>query len=202
MKAGPQNAPSAHPSHLTYLHRFQAGSVTTVIPDIPTALHQHFVPGEEHLVRERLRESAVRVDHHFSDALLCRRQPPVLRGETKLCTDRGLDTLIGEGGVKVSGGEKQRLSIARALLRHPQLLVFDEATSSLDTESEQLVQEAINNMMQHRTSIVIAHRLSTVRHADEIVVLQKGVIVERGNHDELIQHQGMYKRLVDMQEVK
>jgi subfamily B ATP-binding cassette protein MsbA len=116
--------------------------------------------------------------------------------------ENGYDTTIGDKGMKLSGGQRQRLTIARAVFSNPAILILDEATSSLDTESEQLVQEAINNMMQHRTSIVIAHRLSTVRHADEIIVLQKGVIVERGTHDQLILQQGFYKRLVDMQEVK
>jgi subfamily B ATP-binding cassette protein MsbA len=109
---------------------------------------------------------------------------------------------IGDRGSKLSGGEKQRLTIARAVLKNPPILILDEATSSLDTESERLVQDAINNMMQNRTSIVIAHRLSTIRHADEIIVLQKGKIVERGNHDELLAQNGFYKKLVDMQEVK
>jgi len=116
--------------------------------------------------------------------------------------EQGYHSTIGDKGMKLSGGQRQRLTIARAVFKNPSILILDEATSSLDTESEQLVQEAINNMMQHRTSIVIAHRLSTVRHADEIVVLQKGFIVERGTHEELVQHQGIYKRLLDMQEVK
>jgi ATP-binding cassette, subfamily B, bacterial MsbA len=109
---------------------------------------------------------------------------------------------IGDRGSKLSGGERQRLTIARALVKNPPILILDEATSSLDTESERLVQDAINNMMQNRTSIVIAHRLSTIRHADEIIVLQKGRIVERGTHDELIVLNGFYKKLVEMQEVK
>ena len=112
------------------------------------------------------------------------------------------DTNIGDRGSKLSGGERQRLTIARAVIKNPPILILDEATSSLDTESERLVQDAINNMMQNRTSIVIAHRLSTIRHADEIIVLQKGEIVERGNHDVLMQKQGYYHKLVQMQEVK
>lgn len=109
---------------------------------------------------------------------------------------------IGDRGSKLSGGEKQRLTIARAVLKNPPILILDEATSSLDTESERLVQDAINKMMENRTSIVIAHRLSTIRHADEIIVLKHGEIVERGTHDELIAINGFYKKLVDMQKVK
>jgi ATP-binding cassette, subfamily B, bacterial MsbA len=116
--------------------------------------------------------------------------------------EKGYDTNIGDRGTKLSGGERQRLTIARAIVKNPPILILDEATSSLDTESERLVQDAINNMMQNRTSIVIAHRLSTIRHADEIIVLQKGEIVERGTHDELIEKGGYYYRLVQMQEVK
>ncbi len=116
--------------------------------------------------------------------------------------EAGYETNIGDRGGKLSGGERQRLTIARAVLKNPPILILDEATSALDTESERLVQDAINNMMQNRTSIVIAHRLSTIRHADEIVVMQKGEIAERGTHDELLLKGGIYKRLVDMQEVK
>ena len=114
----------------------------------------------------------------------------------------GFESIIGDRGSKLSGGERQRLTIARAVLKNPPILILDEATSALDTESEKLVQEAINNMMQNRTSIVIAHRLSTIRHADEIIVLQKGNIVERGNHDELLAQNGYYRKLIEMQEVK
>lgn len=116
--------------------------------------------------------------------------------------ESGFRTNIGDRGNKLSGGERQRMTIARAIVKNPPILILDEATSSLDTESERLVQDAINHMMQNRTSIVIAHRLSTIRHADEIIVLQKGEIVERGTHETLIQKGGYYFRLVQMQEVK
>lgn len=119
-----------------------------------------------------------------------------------LLKENGYNTTIGERGNKLSGGEKQRITIARAVLKNPPILILDEATSSLDTESEKLVQDAINNLMNNRTSVVIAHRLSTIRHADEIIVLQKGEIVERGTHADLMLLEGFYRKLVTMQEVK
>ena len=119
-----------------------------------------------------------------------------------LHSENGYQTNIGESGMKLSGGQRQRIAIARAVLKNAPILVLDEATSSLDTESERLVQDAINNMMENRTSIVIAHRLSTVRNATEIVVIDKGEIAEQGTHEFLMQKQGIYKRLVDLQIVK
>ena len=112
---------------------------------------------------------------------------------------KGYDTNIGDGGNKLSGGQKQRLSIARAVLKNPPVMLLDEATSALDTESERLVQNALENMMQNRTSIVIAHRLSTIQNADKIVVMQKGKIVEIGSHKDLLDAEGVYRNLVDMQ---
>jgi len=112
---------------------------------------------------------------------------------------QGYNTNIGDSGNKLSGGQKQRLSIARAVLKNPPVMILDEATSALDTESERLVQDALEKMMQNRTSIVIAHRLSTIQNADVIVVLQKGEIVEQGSHTQLLAKDGMYKKLVGMQ---
>ena len=116
-----------------------------------------------------------------------------------LQTEDGYQTNIGDRGTKLSGGQRQRISIARAVLKNPPVLILDEATSSLDTESEKLVQDALFKLMENRTSIVIAHRLSTVRDADEICVLHEGEIVERGRHNELIKKQGVYKKLHDLQ---
>lgn len=111
----------------------------------------------------------------------------------------GYDTNIGERGTKLSGGQRQRLTIARALLRNPPILILDEATSALDSESEKIVQAALNRLLQNRTALVIAHRLSTVQHADEILVLDQGQIVERGRHDDLIRQSGIYRNLVALQ---
>ncbi|MDX1278955.1 ABC transporter ATP-binding protein [Oceanihabitans sediminis] len=112
---------------------------------------------------------------------------------------KGIETNIGDSGGKLSGGQKQRLSIARAVLKNPPIMILDEATSALDTESERLVQVALENMMKNRTSIVIAHRLSTIQNADKILVMQKGEIAEQGTHKELLAKQGIYQKLVEMQ---
>jgi ATP-binding cassette, subfamily B, bacterial MsbA len=114
-------------------------------------------------------------------------------------TPDGYQTNIGDRGVKLSGGQRQRLTIARAVLANPPILILDEATSALDSESERLVQDALDVLMKNRTSIVIAHRLSTVQHADEIVVMRDGKIIEQGSHEELMQRGGEYGKLVELQ---
>ncbi|HEX3384280.1 MAG TPA: ABC transporter ATP-binding protein [Mucilaginibacter sp.] len=114
-------------------------------------------------------------------------------------TENGYQTNIGDRGAKLSGGQRQRICIARAVLNNPPIMLLDEATSALDTESEKLVQDALNNLMKNRTSLIIAHRLSTIQSADIIIVLENGMIVEQGKHQELISNDGLYKRLIDMQ---
>ncbi|WP_029904916.1 ABC transporter ATP-binding protein [Prevotella sp. 10(H)] len=117
-----------------------------------------------------------------------------------IATEDGYDTNIGDRGGKLSGGQRQRVSIARAILKNPQILILDEATSALDTESERLVQDALEKLMKNRTTLVIAHRLSTIKNADEICVMSEGVIVERGHHNELYEMNGYYRKLCDMQQ--
>jgi len=112
---------------------------------------------------------------------------------------RGYDTVIGERGLKLSGGERQRLAIARAILRNPPILVLDEATSQLDAESERLVQEALERLMAGRTAFVIAHRLSTVRRADRIIVLDRGLITAIGRHEQLLESSALYRHLCELQ---
>lgn len=114
-------------------------------------------------------------------------------------TDKGYQTNTGDRGTKLSGGQRQRICIARAVLNNPPIMLLDEATSALDTESEKLVQEALNNLMKNRTSLIIAHRLSTIQNADIIIVLEKGTVVEQGTHQQLLQNNGLYKKLIDMQ---
>ncbi len=166
--------------------RSQMGIVTQEAILFNDSISNNIALGKDHASEEEITEAAkIANAHNF-----------ILHKED------GYETNIGERGNKLSGGEKQRATIARAVLKNPPILILDEATSSLDTESERLVQDAINNLMSNRTSIVIAHRLSTIRHADEIIVLQKGRIVERGTHDGLMKNDGFYKKLVMMQEVR
>ncbi len=139
--------------------------------------------GVENATREQVEEAAKIANAH----------------EFIMASEQGYDTTVGDRGGKLSGGQRQRISIARAILKNPPILILDEATSALDTESEHLVQEALENLMRNRTTIVIAHRLSTIRNADEICVMHEGKIVERGTHDELLQLDGYYKRLSAMQ---
>jgi subfamily B ATP-binding cassette protein MsbA len=118
-----------------------------------------------------------------------------------MALENGYDTVIGDRGARLSGGQRQRLSIARAVFKNPPILILDEATSALDTESEKLVQEALAHLMENRTSIVVAHRLSTIQHADLIVVLEKGEITELGTHEALMKSSGSYRRLIEMQQL-
>lgn len=139
--------------------------------------------GSEVVDRERAIEAAKNANAH----------------EFVMQLENGYDTNLGEGGSKLSGGQRQRIAIARALYKNPPILILDEATSALDSESEKAVQEALNKLMENRTSLVIAHRLSTIRHADEIIVMSKGEIQERGTHAELLEKEGVYARLCEMQ---
>jgi ABC-type multidrug transport system fused ATPase/permease subunit len=163
--------------------RSQIGVVTQESILFNETVHNNIAFGLEHKTKEEVIQAAKIANAH--DFIM---QLP-----------EGYATNIGDRGNKLSGGQRQRLCIARAILRNPPILILDEATSALDTESEKLVQEALNNLMKNRTSIIIAHRLSTILHADEILVMQKGEIVERGNHTQLLTQNGVYKKLYDLQ---
>jgi ABC-type multidrug transport system fused ATPase/permease subunit len=165
--------------------RRQVGIVTQETFLFNGTIWQNITHGLENVAREQVEEAARRAfAHEFITGL-----------------QNGYDTEIGDRGLKLSGGQKQRLAIARALLRNPRLLILDEATSALDSQSEKVVQQALEELMAGRTTFVIAHRLSTVRHADRILVFDDGRIVEDGRHDLLVGNKGLYSRLVELQEI-
>ena len=161
--------------------------------------HISIVPQEVHLFGTTIRENITYGKLNASDEEVIQAAKDANAHEFIMQTEQGYDSLIGEKGVKLSGGQRQRLAIARAILKNPAILLLDEATSSLDSESEAQVQEALVRLMENRTTFVIAHRLSTVQHADRILVLDEGKIVEQGTHAELIGQNGLYSHLYELQ---
>jgi ATP-binding cassette subfamily B protein/subfamily B ATP-binding cassette protein MsbA len=175
------NVKDAHPTALRAL----MGNVNQEAILFNDTFYNNIAFGVESATREQVEEAARIANAH----------------EFIMASEQGYDTMIGDRGSKLSGGQRQRISIARAILKNPPILILDEATSALDTESERMVQDALEKLMQNRTTVAIAHRLSTIRHADEICVLHEGRIVERGRHEELLALNGYYKKLCDMQQM-
>ena len=164
--------------------RAQIGVVTQEAFLFNDTIYNNIVFGKENVTDADVKQAATIANAH----------------EFIVKSDKGYDTIIGDRGVKLSGGQKQRITIARAILRNNPILILDEATSALDTESEKLVQHALDNLMKNRTSLVIAHRLSTIRHADMILVIKDGEIVEKGTHEELSMiDKGVYQKLSQLQ---
>jgi ATP-binding cassette subfamily B protein len=159
------------------------------------------VPQTTLLFNGTLRENVTYGLEKFSDGILWKIMADANLSEFVHSLPKGLDTPLGEGGAMLSGGQRQRLAIARALVRNPRLVILDEATSALDTESERLVQEALVRLTQGRTTLIVAHRFSTIRHAHRIIVLRRGRIVEQGTQAELMARQGQFYRLAQLQSV-
>ncbi|MDR9416587.1 MAG: ATP-binding cassette domain-containing protein, partial [Gracilimonas sp.] len=165
------------------------------------SLRQHIsiVPQEVHLFGTSIRENIIYGKLDATPEEITQAAKDANAHEFILKTENGYDSMIGEKGVKLSGGQRQRIAIARAILKNPAILLLDEATSSLDSESEAQVQEALGRLMKNRTTFVIAHRLSTVQHADQILVMDEGKIVEVGTHLQLITKDGLYSHLYELQ---
>jgi subfamily B ATP-binding cassette protein MsbA len=161
--------------------------------------HMGIVPQETMLFHGSVRENIAYGKLNASLAEIQQAARDANAHDFILRLENGYDTVVGERGVKLSGGQRQRISIARALLKDPRILILDEATSNLDTESEKLVQAALDRLMQGRTTFIIAHRLSTIRNADEIIVIHGGKIVDRGTHDELFTRPGVYRELYEIE---
>jgi subfamily B ATP-binding cassette protein MsbA len=161
--------------------------------------HISIVPQEVHLFGTSIRENIIYGKLDATEEEIIQAAKDANAHEFILETEQGYESLVGEKGVKLSGGQRQRLAIARAILKDPAILLLDEATSSLDSESEAQVQEALNRLMENRTTFVIAHRLSTVQHADKILVMDEGKIVEEGTHLDLLEKKGLYSHLYELQ---
>ena len=164
--------------------------------------HMAIVPQEVLLFAGSIRENILFGKENATDAEIIDAAKQANAWEFIQTFPEGLETAVGDRGIQLSGGQKQRVAIARAILKNPTILILDEATSALDSESEKLVQDALQTLMKGRTSIVIAHRLSTIRSADRIYVIEAGQIAESGTHDELITHNGFYSKLVNLQTVE
>ena len=158
-----------------------------------------FVTQETILFNDTVRSNIAYGSPDISEETIVKAAEAACAHEFISAMPRGYDTPIGEKGVKLSGGQQQRLSIARAIAKDAPILILDEATSALDTRSEQAVQQALENLMQGRTTFVIAHRLSTIRKAHQILVMADGRVIERGTHEDLMQHRGVYNRLIEIQ---
>ncbi|MEX0845807.1 MAG: ATP-binding cassette domain-containing protein, partial [Balneolaceae bacterium] len=161
--------------------------------------HISIVPQEVHLFGTTIRENIIYGKLDAAEEEIIQAANDANAHEFIMETENKYDSMVGEKGVKLSGGQRQRLAIARAILKNPEILLLDEATSSLDSESEAQVQEALIRLMENRTTFVIAHRLSTVQHADHILVMDEGKIVEEGTHFELIEQKGLYSHLYELQ---
>lgn len=193
---------------LSRFYDVQSGAITIDGVDLRnyylTSIREHLgaVSQDVILFNDTIKENIVLGKLGASDEEIIAAAKVANAHEFIMQTPDGYDTNIGDRGAKLSGGQRQRLSIARAILKNPDILILDEATSALDTQSEKVVQEALNSLLKGRTSLVVAHRLSTIQNADKIIVVDDGEIIETGSHEELIAKNGAYKKLIDIQKFK